>query len=181
MNWMQLIAALAQALAWPVGAIVVAVVFREALRKGLSRELKKLKAGPVELEWSEKIDEAQEQIKQEVTDGQAAVQTMPLRLREMAKLSPDTAVVASFREIESALRGLVDGADADSRRPIIELVNNAVERGVISVTTREAIHQLRRLRNLAAHDHTDISYSEALEYIAIADAVMYALDAKKTA
>ena len=104
---------------------------------------------------------------------------MPLRLRELAKLSPDDAVVASFREIESTLRGLVDGTDLGSKRPIIELVKNAVDSGVISQTTSEAIHQLRRLRNLAAHDHTDISYTEALEYIAIADAVMYALDARK--
>jgi uncharacterized protein YutE (UPF0331/DUF86 family) len=63
----------------------------------------------------------------------------------------------------------------------MELVRNAVEVGAISRTTSEAIHQLRRLRNLAAHAHTDISYSEALEYIAIADAVMYALDARKPA
>jgi hypothetical protein len=180
-NWMQLIAALAQALAWPVGAVMVAVIFREALRKILNRELRRLKAGPVELEWSEKIDEAQEQIKQEVAGDQAAIQTMPLRLRELAKLSPDDAVVASFREIESTLRGLVDGTDLGSKRPIIELVKNAVDSGVISQTTSEAIHQLRRLRNLAAHDHTDISYTEALEYIAIADAVMYALDARKPA
>ncbi len=181
MNWMQLIAALTQALAWPVGAVVVAVVFREALRKGLNRELKKLKAGPVEVEWSEKIEQAQEQIGQEVTDDQAAIQTMPLRLREMAKLSPDDAVVASFREIEFALRELVDDTDSDPKRSIVELVKNAVENGIISRTTSEAIHQLRRLRNLAAHAHTDISYSEALEYIAIADAVMYALDARKPA
>jgi hypothetical protein len=180
-NWMQLIAALAQALAWPVGAVMVAVIFREALRKILNRELRRLKAGPVELEWSEKIDEAQEQIKQEVAGDQAAIQTMPLRLRELAKLSPDDAVVASFREIESTLRGIVDGTDLGSKRPIIELVKNAVDSGVISQTTSEAIHQLRRLRNLAAHDHTDISYTEALEYIAIADAVMYALDARKPA
>jgi hypothetical protein len=181
MNWMQLIATLVQALAWPVGAVVVAVIFREALRKILNRELKKLKAGPVELEWSEKIEEAQEQIKQEVGGDQAAIQTMPLRLRELAKISPDDAVVASFREIESTLRGLVDGTDSDPTQPIMELVRNAVEVGAISRTTSEAIHQLRRLRNLAAHAHTDISYSEALEYIAIADAVMYALDARKPA
>ncbi len=180
-NWMQLIAALAQALAWPVGAVMVAVIFRESLRKILNRELKKLKAGPVEVEWSEKIEQAQEQIKQEVTGDQAAIQTMPLRLRELAKLSPDDAVVASFREIESALRGLVDGTDSGSMRPIMELVRNAVDSRVISQTTSEAIHQLRRLRNLAAHAHTDISYTEALEYIAIADAVMYALDARNPA
>lgn len=179
MNWMQLTAALAQAFAWPIAALVAAITFHESLRKTLSRELKKVKAGPVELEWAKEIEQAEQQVKHEVFGNEdAVVQTMPLRLREIAKLSPEDAVVASFREIELLIRRLVESVGPDSNRSMVELVKNAVEANIITRTTGDAIHQLRRLRNLAVHERTDISYSEALEYIAIADAVMYTLDAK---
>lgn len=181
---MQLVADLAGALAWPLAAFGTAFLLREALRKFLGRELSKLKAGPVEVQWSEKIEQAHESIVQEVSDNRSAeIQTMPLRLRELAKISPDAAIMRSFKEIEASLRNLLDDPGGGIRSPhqLEQVIDDAIEYKIISEMTGAAIHQLRRLRNIAAHDRrTDMTYVEALEYLAVADAVMYSLDLTKS-
>jgi hypothetical protein len=57
----------------------------------------------------------------------------------------------------------------------------AQQRGLISDETLAAIVGMSVLRNLAAHSRDEIGLIRALDYLALADAAMYALRAKPPA
>jgi hypothetical protein len=54
----------------------------------------------------------------------------------------------------------------------------AQERGLISDESLAAIEGMSVLRNLVAHSRSDIGVDRALDYLALADAVLYVLRPK---
>ncbi|UVS78231.1 hypothetical protein [Actinokineospora sp. UTMC 2448] len=152
----------------------------------MGERLKALRAGPggLEMEWNETAQEAEKQLTGEVAaTEQATDQTMPLRLREVAKASPRGAVLDAAAEIESALRTLLarHGLSADElRMGMRQLSSTAAERELISLSTHRAIENLSVLRNLAAHGRGRVEYAQAVDFLALADAVMYSLTAARS-
>lgn len=61
-NWRQFVASLFQTTVWPATALTVVLLFRKKINELLGQRLTRLKAGPVEAEWSETIREADEAI-----------------------------------------------------------------------------------------------------------------------
>ncbi|GAA4416080.1 hypothetical protein ACFQV2_03385 [Actinokineospora soli] len=185
MSVLEFIQKLVDALAWPTAVVLLAVTLRSKLGPLLGDRLKALKAGPggLELEWNETAQQAEQQIVNEVTSTESATdQTMPLRLLEVAKNSPRGAVMDASGEIERALRALLarDGLnDKELRMGMGELSSTAFKREVISAPTHNAILGISTLRNLAAHGRGTIDYSQAVEFLALADAVMYSLSTPK--
>ncbi len=93
------------------------------------------------------------------------------------------AVLAAYRRIEARLTEILDGADARPRNWVNgrQLAKIAWERGLISEEARAAIEGLTGLRNLTAHVSDDNSVDRARDYLALADAVLYALRPKPPA
>ena len=58
MDWLQFISSLVGSLAWPIAVLTIAIVFRKTLRTALARPLKRVKAGPFEAEWDDKVARA---------------------------------------------------------------------------------------------------------------------------
>jgi hypothetical protein len=101
-------------------------------------------------------------------------------LARLAEVSPRSAVLEAFARIEARLIALLDGADVESYRAVggRALARLARDQGLISDETLTAVEGLAVLRNLAAHSPTDeIGAERARDYLALADAVLFALKA----
>jgi hypothetical protein len=103
------------------------------------------------------------------------------QLARLAEVSPRGAILEAFARIEARLVALLDGADVESCRTVggRALARLARDQGLISNEMLTAVEGLAVLRNLATHSPTDeIGAERARHYLALADAVLFALRAK---
>lgn len=165
-------------------------MFRIALGRLLTGEVKRLKAGPagVEVEyWERAIAEAREELNLERTlppNGAATADETPQTFRnemvELAAVSPRSAVMESFRRVELQLRSMLESSGAEQVRPVgaRTMAEMALQRELITGATLDAIRGMSTLRNLAAHDRDDSEIDErrALEFVDLTEAILFALE-----
>jgi hypothetical protein len=179
---LEFIAAMAKALAWPAAAVTVAVLFRTQLRTLLSGPARRVKAGPLEIEWDRTVAEAQVELDQPgIPPALTPATTGPVssELAEVAERSPTAAVMEAHATIERELRQLLTTAgvaDAEQRAGAAGLARLGVQHGVVTEETLRAVEGLSVLRNLAAHGRAgEVTVERAVDYLALADAVLYAI------
>lgn len=185
MDTLAFIASLVGSLAWPVTVVAIALIFRQTIKATLARPLRRVKAGPLEAEWDEKVAEALVDVAESPeavelpTPGRSLVSE---RLQPLVAQSPRAAVMAAYAEIEQAVRRrlTLDGYAEADRRPMSarQLAAVAEERGVISRQTADAIQGATVLRNLTAHGpEGEIDERKALDFLTLADAILFAVGA----
>jgi hypothetical protein len=191
-GWQAFVASLVQSLAWPAALLVIVILMRKPIRAVLSQALlRRVKAGPFEVEFDQLQAEVREELARspELTEAQvpapasrAAAPASSLReeLSTVAALSPAAAVMEAARRIEYRLAEMLDGSGepVPPRLTTRRMAELARERGLISQETQLAVEGLSVLRNLVAHNRDDIGVDRALDYLALADAVLYALRPK---
>lgn len=188
-DWQEFVASLIGSLAWPTAVLILAWMFRSSLGRLLSGDIKRWKAGPagVEVEyWERAIAEARQELAQDraLMPSEVAEEEGPREFRdemtELATISPRSAVMESFRRVELQLRSMLEDASVEQVRPTGArmMAETALQRGLITVATVDAIRWMSTLRNLAAHGHDDseIDQVRALEFIELAEAVLFALE-----
>ncbi len=182
MTWKEFIAALVDALAWPVSLAVVVLLLRHQIAALLEGPVKRWKAGPVEFEYWEKAAEVADAV-------EVAVHALPSmievsadveRARRLAEKVPTVAVTKAFGLVERRLREL---AAADGGEPADDMAAPALagalhQRGLVTAETESAVRGLATLRNIAAHDDGSglaVSVEKAREYVSLVEGVLYAL------
>ena len=183
MDSLAFIASLVGSLAWPALVLVLVLLFRAELRPLLRRPIHRAKAGPVEVEWEERRDEARVDLatSPEELEGPPTDRGRDHGPREARLAPPRFVVLAAFGEVEQALRQTLVEAGMDigapGRQGIRQLVDQAVAARVISEQTGSAIVNLTALRNLAAHSGgEDIDEAKAAEFRNLASGVLNALE-----
>lgn len=184
MDWLTFIASLVSSLAWPAIVLVLALVFRNAIKSTLGRPLRRMKAGPLEAEWDEKVAEALVDVAESPETVHLPPAGRPLlaeRLQPMTEQSPRGAVMAAYAEVEQLLRRRLTmaGYAEPDRYPMSarQLAAIAEERGIISRQTADAIQGATVLRNLAAHGPEDeLDQRKAVDFLILADAILYAIE-----
>lgn len=189
-DWQEFIASLIGSLAWPTAVLLLAWMFRSSLGRLLSGDIKRWKAGPagVEVEyWEQAIAEARQELAQdralipsEVAAAEKGHREFRDEMTELAAISPRSAVMESFRRVELQLRSMLELAGVEQARPTGArmMAEIALQRGLITAATVDAIRGMSTLRNLAAHGHDDseIDQVRALEFIDLAEAVLFGLE-----
>jgi len=101
------------------------------------------------------------------------------RLIALANSDPQAAVLEAYAMVERSLKQRMIVADVAGVERLHgqELVDVALRKRVITREAAEAIGRLLILRNLAAHDR-DIGLEKALDYLALADAVLYTIEVR---
>lgn len=172
MNTLAFIASLVSSLTWPAAVLVIVFLLRKPLR-GLIPLLRRLKYGDLELDFEQRIEDLQEEVAEELAPAPATLGLPPSKVAEIAKVSPRSAVLESWREVESAAVELarqrgIPLPDQYSRRPF-QVIRSLEKEHAISSSTSSAIHELRALRNEAVHV-PDFSFDvdSALSYDAVA-------------
>lgn len=184
MDGMEFVASLVRSLAWPTAVVVIAVLFRSSIRSTLDGQIKRWKAGPagVEIEYWEQTAavarrqlpaDADEQAEQTLGGGLAG------ELGPVAAAAPGAAVMEAFSRVERELRRITAGvepAEQLERMGARQLAVVAQRHGRISPESLNAIDGLSVMRNLAAHGRAgELDETRALEFVHLADAVLFAL------
>jgi hypothetical protein len=112
----------------------------------------------------------------------ALADSLSEELSRLAEIAPGAAVVAAYHRIEDRLAEMLDSASPGERSYSVlggrALARMARQRGLINDETLAAIEGLSMLRDLTAHASGDIGVDRARDYLALADAVLYALRSK---
>jgi hypothetical protein len=181
-NGLAFIASLVHSLAWPAAVAVAVIVLRRPIGAALGRGVRRLRAGPVEVEFDQELAEVREELRRspELTAEPSALGNLGEELARLAELSPRAAVLEAYIRIEVRLTELLADTGMDVPRLTgRQLARLARNQGLISDETLAAIDGLSVLRNLAAHTPADdIGAKRARDYLALADAVLYAMRTK---
>jgi hypothetical protein len=198
MSGFQLIASLASSLAWPI--IVIAIlVFVWAKRDVIGnlfnsrtiaqgRTLRRVRAGPVELEWEQLIETTAEKVPEATAPISTPGKSIGQELAAIANSVPTAAVLEAFARLERCLRELYDKvrdeyeSTLSGRYPprpgVIRMASVLVASGLIPEEIQAAILNLNRLRNEAAHrvGGADITTEQAYDYLELVDRILGYLD-----
>lgn len=185
MDPLSFIAAMFGSLAWPVVVLILALAFRGPIGRLVERLPKRVKAGPLEVEWPDVATEARVALATSPEGSRGTGRTLTERLRDLAEKDPHAAIVAAYAEVTHALwrhvsRGRGDIAKTEQRGGHL-LIDVAQRRGIISEQTARAIQGLLVLRDLAAHGQGEVDREKALDYLTLADAVIFAIEANASA
>jgi hypothetical protein len=168
------------AVVWPLTILIIALLFRPVIIEMLSGRVSRMKAGPFEVEMARTLAEVETDLPPTAAPVAVGSPSATDTLRELAERAPEAAVMEGFRRVELALLDVLRGADAVSEKPrgVRQLAREALERGLITPETAQAIEGLAVLRNMAAHGRSnDVSPARAKDYLALVDAVLFALRA----
>lgn len=146
--------------------------------------MRRVRAGPVELEWDQLIESTAEKIAEVPLAATLGPQDgVQQDLKDIARSVPTAAVLEAFARLEKRLREIFDQGvvDYEKVRPLPRRVETmpvmlAVlsRRGVISDEIQESIRNLNRLKNEASHrvGGADITADQASDYLELVDRVL---------
>lgn len=182
MSGFELIAALTSALGWPLAVLVIVVLLRRPITAMLTdRPLRRVKAGPFEAEWDQALAQAETEVQGlPLATGPATADGGTLRddLESEARTAPAVAVLEAFARVEQELRTIVADLTPQhvSRMSAVALVRLGAQAERITPESVRAVEGISVLRNLSAHGAArEITTEQALEYLDLADAVLFAL------
>jgi hypothetical protein len=104
-------------------------------------------------------------------------------LTGMVSADPAMAVFQGYIRLERALHELLlaAGSKPDERRATTDLARQAASKGLITPETLNAFEGLTVLRNLVAHGRSEeVTEERARDYLALVDALLFAIRQKKT-
>lgn len=178
MNILEFMTKLVDSLAWPLALLIALYLVRGNLA-GLFPRLREFEYKGFKL----KLDEA----KQDFSEKEKIVaDETPSVLEQLAELSPESAIVKSWMEIEGVTSELIikelektPGAMA-SMSPL-KRGDYLYKQGLIDKSQFKSYHKLRDLRNQAVYlTDKEIQSSDALEYISLASALIEQIKQNET-
>jgi hypothetical protein len=187
MSVLRFIASLVNSLAWPVAVIVIALIFQKQIRQLASRPMRRLKAGPLEVEFDRLLSEVEVSVEAPPAaasaGGTRSENPLIEALEETATTSPITAVMEAHAAVEQELRRVISlSGTSVSTKSIGQLLRLALDQGAITPETAKAVEGITVMRNLAAHGRAnEVTAERAQDYLALVDAVLYTLQQKPNA
>lgn len=171
MDWLTFTTKVTEALAWPIASIVIFLLLRKHI-EALLPQLKKVKAGPLEAEFEHELKVLRNTTNQQTQPQQAGDTLSPReeKLHRLAEVNPRSAILEAWQHVEVATRkrvlelGLHEAGPEG--RPILDAYRSLAKAQVLNNEALALFHELRSLRNQAAHvDDFNPSKSAAIDYI----------------
>ncbi|MCX7285452.1 MAG: hypothetical protein NTX28_15660 [Novosphingobium sp.] len=175
-DWLSWSASLIGALAWPLAALVIALVFRRPLLTLLAR-LDELSWGDKAARFAQKLDRLESEappVPAEPDGPDLALTGNHGRFLKLLNLSPNAAVLDAWSRVEEALQALALNhgvCHALASTDAAEASHALQQRGILPARTVGMIGEMRALRHAAAHNQ-DISVSDALRFRNLAKGVL---------
>ncbi len=172
-DWLDWSAAMFSALAWPLAALAIALIFRKHLLALLSR-LDELSWGDKSARFAQQLDSLESQappLQASIEPGpELALSGDHSRFLKLLDLSPNAAVLDSWSGIEDGLQSLAHAHQLAIADPL-QAARHLHQHGILPARTAAMIGEMRSLRNAAAHNQ-DISVSDALRFRNLAKGVL---------
>lgn len=175
MDLLTFIVELIKAIAWPVAAIVIALLFRDQIIALLKR-LKKGKIGPAEFEFEEDVRALREEV---MAGGSAPHFLLRERSARRAASDPRSAILNAWLDVvnEATIVAMKKGliSDAESQNPG-SVVRAILRADILSRRYALLLNELRHLRNQAAHEWDfNPAVDAILSYVELANDLIGAL------
>jgi len=174
MSWMEFLSSLVGSLAWPVAAVIIACLFRSQI-SGLLDKVRTITWGDKIVDFGQKLDEI-ENASSEGPPPEKAERTSDDRFDRLLAISPAAAVIDAWNTVEAILFHIADarGYDIAPPRRTMEVIRAMERDGVISEPTAHTLHELRSLRNAAAH-HGMVKPADAFRFKELTEHVIAGL------
>lgn len=159
-----------ESLAWPLATVVIVIILRSKI-ESILRNLKKLKAGPVEAEFERQVESLR--ISAESYIDEKPITDLEKKLYQLSEINPRSAILEAWQGIEASARKLVVDNGlyevGPESRPLLDVFRALSKNKLISEADILLFHELRGLRNSAAHDESFLPTKEsALNYVEMA-------------
>lgn len=160
MDGLTFIAEVVKALAWPVAAVVLGLLFRGEIRALLAK-LKKGKVGPAEFEF----EQAVAALKQEVpTPSSSPVPALSSASIELARSEPRAAILNAWLEVQAETERLVAGspeivARSDSGSVTLRVLHHWLK------TRPEYIDMYNELKHLRNQAINEVAFNPRLDSV----------------
>lgn len=171
MAWLEFFASVVSSLAWPTVAVVGIIIFKKPIEGAIPR-LQKLKYKELEAEFDRELNKIEQDAKDaglETIEDAEVVQDLADHLKQIAKISPNAAIVEAFREIERAAKNLLKlkGHEPDYKVAApYRLIERVLEKtSTLGAREVKVFRDLRQLRNKITHAEYEATESQAIEYI----------------
>jgi hypothetical protein len=186
MSGLQFVVDFVGALVWPVAVVAIVVFLRRPLVDILMQvasALRRLRAGQSDAEFDRIAGLAKAELTATVSAG-AAGAGIPalLRFAALADDDPASAITQSFGAIDVALREMLGSSGklvpVGSGDPA-SVARFARDQGLVPESVVRAVDGLATLRNLAAADPARVTRDHAVKYLALIDALLFAISAQR--
>lgn len=177
MDWLEFIASMTKALAWPIALIVVFLLVRRQLVARLP-DLESLEWKDFRFRFGKRVHELAHEAREARVQAEAA-NAPPLdgeahRL-QLADISPRAAILEAWIELEGAAAVALKRKGAAVTRQELQqpsrLADALITSGLLGPSQAGVLSELRRLRNAAAHARDPkITADTAREFVAVAAA-----------
>lgn len=188
--WLDFWSKVIAALSWPLVAAIAAWRIAPHLQ-GKLKDLTKVKAGPVEAEFAKQVEELRKEVDEKVPEARAArtFSDDEGRLLELAKVSPRSAVIEAWRNVEHTAMKTVQlrlnrrdqSLNSSSMRAQISTSALGRELGLLEILNGQQVslfHELRTLRNKATHaEDFVVNFESVNNYIQLAQSLRQTLEA----
>lgn len=182
--WLDFWSKVIAAISWPLVAGIAAWRIAPHLQ-GKLKDLTKVKAGPVEAEFAKQVEELRKEVEEKVPEARAArtFNDDEGRLLELAKVSPRSAIIEAWRNVEVSASRAVElrlarresSSSSSSFRPPLNTSALGRELGLLEILNGQQVslfHELRMLRNKATHsEQFDIGFEAVNNYIQLAQSL----------
>lgn len=192
MSALEFVAALVDSLAWPVGAILLALIFRKSLGRvieSLSSLRYKDFSADFEKQLSE-IEEAEQQLPPRTVTSlepsTEASKSLEDEIEQVAAISPAAAIPLAWALVEHALQRAVQRLSASEEfaphNSALQNLRLLRHEHLIDEETSRVLDRMRTLRNIAVHDVRDhkIPPSQAVEFSQLARRMVSRLESLRS-
>jgi hypothetical protein len=179
MGWLDFVASLVGSLAWPFAAVIIALVFHKQIATLLAK-VKTLKWGDAAVDFTDKLDKAESEVDAlSVPQGEQTLPPPPApsgRFHDLLAISPNAAILDTWAEVESEIAklGSHHGLTESPARPS-RLGDELVKTGVLPIGFTKMIHEMRLMRNAAAHG-AKTTQEDALRFYQLSQRVLALLE-----
>ena len=187
MSGLQFVANVIGALVWPAAIVVVVVFLRRPLADILTQVahgLRRLRAGQSDAEFDRIAGQAKAELTATVSAGVAGPEAIPALLRFAAATDDDPSAVfaRALGAVDAALRDLL--GSSGKLVPVgtgdpAALARFARDQNLVPESLVRAVDSMAALRNLAVADPARATRDHAVTYLALVDALLFAIAAQR--
>ncbi len=165
MDCLQFVASIVNSLVWPVATVTMLLIFREPVGQLLGR-IKSMSFGKAKAEFIDELEKAESAA--DVVLEQNTIKTEEItgedRILNLAMISPEAAILESYKELEAVLIALRDELQLTRHVGRRENVKQMHSMGLVDSNTVELFIALRKAQKAAAHAGSSITIGEALQF-----------------
>jgi hypothetical protein len=187
MSGLQFIVDFVKALAWPAALVAIVAFLRRPIvdiLMQLASGLRRLRSGKSDAEFDRIAGQTKAELTATVSAGAPGGAGIPVLLRFAAAADDDpaAAIAQAFGAVEAALRDLLGSSGKlvpmGSGDPTA-VARFARDQGLVPESIVRAVDGLAALRNVAAADPTRVTRDHAVTFLALVDALLYAITTQR--